>query len=412
MDTEVPTPMNGKLKILIVEDVPFDAEMIERELRKADFQFVSHRVETREEYLKALEEFIPDLILSDHSLPQFDSMSALEIVKEKCPEVPFVLITGSVSEEFAVECMKAGVDDYILKSSLVRLPTAIKSIFSKRKIIRERDIIESLNNRLRRASESLREINRDLVDSIVYAKQIQEAVLPEQSIMQKYFPNSFLIYEPKNIVSGDFYWFAEQDDKLIVAVVDCTGHGVPGAFMSVMANNFLNSIVYAKGISEPAEILNELNINIRKSLKQDKEGSTSRDGMDIAICSIDKKSGKIMFSGANRPLFYLKDNTLGIIRGDKYSIGGLQEMNTKNFTTHELYMNDVDDIYLFTDGYMDQFGGTKEKKFLCKRFRQILSLICNRSMHEQKKILLDTFVKWKGKMEQTDDICILGIRLV
>lgn len=403
--------MTGKLKILILEDVPFDAEMIERELSKANFDFISRRVDTRNGFIQAIDEFMPDIVLSDHSLPQFDSMSALSIVKEKCPEVPFILITGSVSEEFAVECMKAGVDDYILKASLIRLPTAIKSIFSKKKIIRERDVIESLNNRLRRASESLKETNRDLVDSIVYAKQIQEAVLPEQNSMQKYFPNSFLIYEPKNIVSGDFYWTAEQNGKLIIAVVDCTGHGVPGAFMSMMGNNFLNTIVYVKNIIEPAEILNELNIAIRKSLKQDKIGSSSRDGMDVAICSIDLKNKVLTFAGANRPLFYLKNNALTIIKGDKFSIGGLQDAHGKVFKNHKIEMSEVDDLYMFTDGYIDQFGGSSDKKFLCKRFRQMLSLFCDRTMAEQKRLLLETFRKWKGNMEQTDDICIVGIRL-
>lgn len=399
------------MKILIVEDVPFDAELIERVLQKEGFHFSSRRVETRDGFIQALDEFLPDLILSDHSLPQFDSMSAFSIVKEKCPEVPFVLVTGSVSEEFAVECMKAGVDDYILKSSLVRLPSSINNIFSKKKIIKERDIVESLNKRLKRVSENLKETNRDLVDSIVYAKQIQEAVLPEHTLLEKYFPNSFIIYEPKNIVSGDFFWIAERNNKLIIAVADCTGHGVPGALMSMMGNNFLNEAVHMKNKTQPSQILKELNVSLRNALKQDREESSSRDGMDIAICTVDPRKGILEFAGANRPFYYIKNQTLHIIKGDKQSIGGLQENIATNFTDNRFILDEIDEFYLFTDGYTDQFGGKDEKKFLSKRFREIIATYSQEPMIMQKEILLNSLRNWQGQMEQTDDICVLGVRV-
>lgn len=403
--------MDKTLKILIVEDVPFDAELIERVLQKEGFLFVSKRVDTREDFIQALDSFLPDLILSDHSLPQFDSMSAFKIVKEKYPEIPFVLVTGSVSEEFAVECMKAGVDDYILKSSLVRLPPSIKNILSKKKIIKEKDIVESLNKRLKKVSENLKEMNRDLVDSIVYAKQIQEAVLPDHSLIEKYFPNSFLIYEPKNIVSGDFFWIAEQNNKIIVAVVDCTGHGVPGALMSMMGNDFLNEVVFIKNKTQPSQILKELNISLRKALRQDREGSSSRDGMDIAVCTIDYRKGILEFAGANRPFMYTKNQNIHVIKGDKKSIGGLQEDTKISFTDNRFILDEIDNFYLFTDGYTDQFGGKKEKKFLSKKFRETILMYNEESMPNQKKALLNELRHWQGNMEQTDDICVLGVRV-
>lgn len=403
--------MDKILKILILEDVPFDAELIERILQKGGFHFLSQRVDTKEEFVKALDDFHPDLILSDHSLPQFDSMSAFNIVKEKYPEIPFVLVTGSVSEEFAVECMKAGVEDYILKSSLVRLPPAIKNIFSKRKIIKERDKVENLNKRLRKLSDDLKEINRDLVDSITYAKQIQEAVLPEYGMIEKYFPNSFLIYKPKNIVSGDFFWIAEHQNKIVLAVADCTGHGVPGALMSIMGNNFLNEAVYMKNKTQPSLILHELNTALRKVLKQDREESANRDGMDIAICTIDPRKGILEFAGANRPFIYIKNQTINILRGDKHGIGGIQDTVNITFSDNRFMLHEIDEFYLYTDGYTDQFGGKDEKKLLSKRFRETLLKNCHETMPNQKKALLKTLKDWRGGMEQTDDICVLGIRV-
>lgn len=405
--------MNSQLRILLLEDTVSDAELIKRVLQKSDISFDSYRVDSKDTYIKALNDFSPDLVLSDHSLPQFDSISAFKILKEKSPHIPFILVTGSVSEEFAVECMKAGVEDYILKSSLVRLPAAINNVLSKNKIILERQYVENLNNKLYETTKSLKAINQDFVDSIMYAKQIQKALLPNDIVLEKYFPNSFLIYEPKNIVSGDFYWVSEENQKIIIAVADCTGHGVPGALMSVMGINFLNNIIHVKGKTKPAEILYDLNYFIRKSLKQDQITSTNRDGMDIAICTFNYENKTLEFSGANRPLFFTKNQELHLIKGDKLSIGGLQEdiANDKYFTNVSIPFDEIETLYLFTDGYYDQFGEEKGKKFLCKQLRALLSRFSDINIKNQKEILMTTLRKWQGNLEQTDDICVVGINI-
>lgn len=251
--------------------------------------------------------------------------------------------------------------------------------------------------------------NRDILDNLLYARRIQDAILPEIRLIYETLKESFIIYWPKDIVSGDFYSFSQRDGKVILAAADCTGHGVTGAFMSMIGSSVLNQIINERGITRPSEILNYLNSGISDALKQ-RENDVS-DGMDIALCTFDLKNLHLQFAGANRPLWIFRNGELMEIKPDKMAIGGFRVMNEASFTNHEMRLQQGDTIYLFTDGFADQFGGIKGKKLLSKNLREILISIQPLSMREQEKRLTTVFGEWKGSMNQVDDVLVIGIRI-
>lgn len=256
--------------------------------------------------------------------------------------------------------------------------------------------------------------NKDITDSINYAKRIQTAILPSIENIQKHLPDSFIIYQPKDIVSGDFYWFTEKENYFIVAIADCTGHGVPGAFMSMIGNDILTQIVIEKGITTPNLILSQLHDGVKKSLKQDTNESETKDGMDIAIISFDKKNySSIQYSGALRPLWLLKKNTTEIIeyKADKHSIGGAYSESTSEFTNHTIKLEKGDSLYLSTDGYADQFGGEFGKKMMTKNMKELIVSIQSKNMSEQKNILEAHFKSWKQNKDQVDDVLVFGVSI-
>ena len=252
--------------------------------------------------------------------------------------------------------------------------------------------------------------NKDITDSINYAKKIQEAMLPALAQIQKAFPESFVVYQPKDIVSGDFYWFSERDSKIFIAAVDCTGHGVPGAFMSMIGNDMLYDAVADKGLNKPGEVLASLNQQVKHSLKQNDADSGSRDGMDAALCIFDKNFKSLSFAGANRPLYLVRNREIQITGPTKSSIGGLTD-SEHVFQSHEFNLEKGDTLYIFTDGFCDQFGGDAGKKFTTKRFRELLLGLQPSAMEEQGKILRATFKNWKSLTEQIDDVLVIGIRI-
>lgn len=252
--------------------------------------------------------------------------------------------------------------------------------------------------------------NQHIVDSINYAQKIQAAILPDLSEIQKSLSNAFVLYLPKDIVSGDFFWQSKVDDKIIFVAGDSTGHGVPGAFMSMLGITFLNSIVNQKKITDPAEILNNLRENIINSLKQKRDSSKLKDGMDIAVCSINTKDSTIKFSGANNPMILIRNNEVEVFKGDKMPVAIFEKM--VSFSNKEIELKPNDSIYVFSDGIVDQFGGEKGKKFMIKRLKSILVEINHQPMEKQKEIILDEFNKWKGNEDQVDDVVMLGVKIL
>jgi serine phosphatase RsbU (regulator of sigma subunit)/ligand-binding sensor domain-containing protein len=264
---------------------------------------------------------------------------------------------------------------------------------------------------LQQKSEIIEVAYNDIKSSINYAKRIQEAILPLNDEIKKYFPESFILFKPRDVVSGDFYWFMKTAGKTVIACVDCTGHGVPGAFMSMIGNTLLNEIVVEKNITQPNQILNLLHERVRQSLKQDMENTETRDGMDIAICVIDDTKELLQYAGANRSLVIIRDHSLIELKADKQPIGGDQMEQDRVFKNNEFKLHKSDTIYMTTDGFADQFGGEKGKKFMVKRLHQLLIDLNGKKMDEQRTLLKNTIEHWQGNLEQVDDILVIGINI-
>lgn len=248
--------------------------------------------------------------------------------------------------------------------------------------------------------------NKDVMDSMLYAKRIQKAMLPNDDSIKSIFPEYFLFYQPKDIVSGDFYWVHENENYRFVAVGDCTGHGIPGCMMSVLGINLLIEIVENKRITNPETILNELRNGILLAFDKEGKGTEHKDGMDFALIRVNKKKNSYVFSGAQNSMYHLTPDTLAIRLSDKQPIGYSHSMEW--FNQHEFEYEPGDMLVLFTDGFADQFGGPKNKKFRYKNFQQLLLINQTKDL---EKVLSKTFYEWKGELEQVDDICVLGIRL-
>lgn len=263
---------------------------------------------------------------------------------------------------------------------------------------------------LQLANDEIGMKNKNITDSINYAKHIQLAVLPEKELLTQYFPDSFVLYKPKDIVSGDFFWIHPSENKIWFAVADCTGHGVPGAFMSVLGSSQLTNAVTESPHSTPSEILHRIDHGIRKQLHQDKAGSGSRDGMDIALCTWDQKKRELIFAGANRPvIIYRNTAQLEFLLPQKTAIGGMVD-EEKNFSDQCIVLEKNNALYLYTDGFPDQFGGPKGKKFKSAQFRDLLVKFSSADMEHTGMELDQMFDEWKGELEQVDDVCVLGIR--
>jgi serine phosphatase RsbU (regulator of sigma subunit)/PAS domain-containing protein len=261
----------------------------------------------------------------------------------------------------------------------------------------------------KQSEETIREKNKDITDSINYAKKIQRAILPSEEFLLGHFEEAFVLYRPKDIISGDFYWYSVSGEHFIFACADCTGHGVPGALMSMIGSNLLSHIVSEREIITPGGALLELDRRVRKALKQDEE-TDSKDGMDIAFCSLHVKNRVLHYSAANRPLIIIRKGEIMEYAPSKFPVGG-QFQQEKAFGENEIILEEGDVIYAFTDGITDQFGGPKGKKWMKKRFLETLLGFQQLSMQEQKAELLKAFDEWKGALEQVDDVLVMGIRV-
>lgn len=279
-----------------------------------------------------------------------------------------------------------------------------------KELVKEKEKVEQFNKEVINQKAIIEEKNKDITDSINYAKHIQESILPLKDKIYQAFPDSFILYMPKDIVSGDFYWFSEVEGKSLIAAVDCTGHGVPGAFMSVIGHTLLSQIVNVKKITDPALVLNQLHIEIRRALKQENLDSSARDGMDVALCCYDKETNILSYAGAFRPLYHVRGEILEEIKGDRFPIGGIQMEEKREFTSKTVSLEKGDSIFMFTDGYIDQFGGEQGKKFLARRFKDIIFSVSMKKMKEQAEIFEKKFINWRSNLEQIDDVLVIGIR--
>ncbi|CAN5820003.1 hypothetical protein BH11BAC7_BH11BAC7_12460 [soil metagenome] len=273
------------------------------------------------------------------------------------------------------------------------------------------ELLAVQNSEIQHQKNIIEEKNKDITDSIHYAQRIQNAILPSKEQMKSIFPESFVLFRPKAIVSGDFYWFEESGDYKLFSVVDCTGHGVPGAMLSVVGHNFLNKAVHDEKLIMPDKLLQFLNENISKMLRQKHEDKIIQDGMDIAMCAYHEKSRTLYYSGSFNSLYHVRNGVLNEIKSDKIFIGNHYEEPDKKYTLHSIKAEKDDLFYVFSDGFADQFGGPSGKKFKYKAFQELLRSMQNENMQTQEECLSVAFEKWKRDLDQVDDVCVIGVRV-
>lgn len=279
----------------------------------------------------------------------------------------------------------------------------------KEEIIAQRDEIMAQKDMVVEQRDQIFKQKKSITDSIQYARRIQRAVLPAEIEFSECFKEYFILYLPKDIVSGDFYWLKKIDQYAILAAADCTGHGVPGAFVSLLGISFLNELVQKKEIDTAAAVLNQLRQHVKNSLNQRNETDENKDGMDLALIAIDMQTLEMQYAAANNPIYLLRNNDLQVLEPDKMPIGAY--LNEAPFKNHQIQLQKDDIIYLFSDGYADQFGGNMGTKFMRKFFKELLFEIHSYPLPQQKQILLDRFEDWRGDYEQIDDIMVLGVKI-
>ena len=301
---------------------------------------------------------------------------------------------------------------YIFYGAIVLSVVCLFVKWEKRSLIVTRRLLKDKEHVLKLVAEqkaSLEMREKEITDSLIYAQRIQEALLPSELFFRKYIKDSFIFYRPKDIVSGDFYWIGEKRGKIFIVAADCTGHGVPGAIMSMIGLEIIEKTINDELLETPSKILSVLDKGLEKTFSRAKNiGTIIRDGMDLGLCVIDKSKRKAYYAGAFFPLYMIRNNSLNEIKGDKIIIG----MNSDGleFADHEIDIQEDDVFYLFSDGYVDQFGGEERKKFMYRRFRHLLLTIHRFPVEDQKSILDENLKSWMGDTSQVDDIMVLGFK--
>ncbi len=377
------------------------------------------------------------VIVSDHIMPGMKGDELLINVHNRLPRTLSIMLTGQADAGAVGNALNnANLYRYISKpwdetDLKMTITEALRRYFQDKKIEEQNTELEKLLHQLRQYNETLEEkvnertalINEqkeeitaqrdllarqkdDITDSIVYASLIQQALLSRPEVLLRNFPQHFILFKPRNIVSGDFYWFKQIDNSIYIAVADCTGHGVPGAFMGTLGISLLNDALNNCDIKSPEMVLEELRIRIKTSLHQER----TQDGMDIALCLIDMETKKAKFSGANNPLYLIRNAELIEYKGDRMPIG-IYPKDDQNFTCHEIQLKSDDSIYIFSDGYVSQFGGDKSFKYSAKRFQEALLNIQDLHMESQKQVLEQNLSEWQGNQNQVDDILVIGIKI-
>ena len=359
------------------------------------------------------------LVIADQRMPEMTGIEFLERIKIEYPDCIRMVLTGYTDVEAIIQAINKGrVYRYItkpwnkddLKLTIDRALETFNLKRQNRKLFADlEEANQTLEKKVIERTKKIESQGREITDSIQYASRIQRALLPPKEELDTLLPSYFILNKPRDIVSGDYYWLAQKKDKVIVAVADCTGHGIPGAFMSILGLAYLNEILNQTAALRANEILNQLRGQIIKSLHQTGKVDEARDGMEIALCVIDFNKQKLQYSGAFRPLYLIRDNELLEFKGDSMPIG-IYHSEELSFNNEELNFMDNDIIYMFSDGYVDQLGGSDRKTFKSRKFKQLLIDIHQKPLQEQKGILETEYEQWKQNIEQIDDILVMGIR--
>ncbi len=415
--------MENDFKILIVDDISKSLEVLKAILSITDYKLYTSK--SGQEALHLLQRKNIDLILLDISMPDMDGFEVCRRIKKdpKTEEIPVIFITARTEVDDIVKGFEVGGIDYINKpvnaeELLQRVKTHLKAKLQRDIIIEQNNELKKYNKRINLLAQELKEKNKELISSINYAKFIQRATMPSEQYLSQYLPENFIIYIPRDIVSGDFYWIKQIKEQIIVAAVDCTGHGVPGALLSMLGITYLNEIVanyHSTKEIQANDILNFLRDRIKGTLSQEDSDRPTRDGMDIALGIIDIHSKKMQYAGAHNPLYlirYIEEENkyeLHHYKADAMPIAS--HLRERPFTNNYIQLKANDQIYMFSDGYIDQFGGEYGHKFFAKKFKRLLLKNASKSLQEQKQILLETYEQWKGYFPQIDDILVIGFKI-
>ncbi len=437
---------NAQKSLLLAEEINLKVQMVNASEILSDIYATQQRFDQAYEQM-VLHQIIEEELFSEENAKIINDLQTSYELEKKQKEIDLLnkdrFIRGLIIAAAVVGLVLLLLLAFILyranrnkrlANSLLRLQNA-EIIQQKEEILAQRDAIEAQRDQIETQHREIVHKTQNIESSIQYALRIQQAMLPYDDTINQELPLHFIFYKPRDLVSGDFYWYASVDQrphlsarddireppstfttqshkKVIFTAIDCTGHGVPGAFMSMIGDALLNQIVMDKRLTEPNLILNEMHWGIRKALKQSE--THNRDGMDMTLCVIDKESKTIEFAGAKNPLIYVKNNELTEVKTDVFSVGGWLEADDKprNYKKHQISYADAPiTLYMFTDGYQDQFGGPKNKKFMRKRFRELLFKIHQEPMAYQRDILDKTFHEWTGEQRQMDDILVIGLKL-
>ena len=358
------------------------------------------------------------LVITDQRMPDMTGVQFLEQIIPLYPDCIRMILTGFSDVKAITQAINKGrVYRYItkpwskeeFKSTMDRALEVYNLKQDNKKLILDlKEANQNLEQKVINRTRQIEQQKKDITDSIHYASRIQSALLPPEKELDRLLPSYFILNKPRDIVSGDYYWVSQKDNKVIIAVADATGHGVPGAFMSILGIAFLNEIIIKTEKVIANEILNELREKLTRSLHQTGSKGEARDGMEMALCVVDFQRNKLQYSGALRPLYFIRNNELNEIKGDFMPIG-VYDDDENSFSNKELHFRDDDRLYLFSDGYVNQIGGPGRKTFRSQNFKQLLLDIHQRPLPEQKQSLEKVYEEWKHDMDQVDDIMVMGL---
>jgi len=408
-----------KYIVLTVDDIPKSLQILGNILdeHKIDISFAT----SGKQAILLAETNLPDLILLDISMPEMDGYEVCKKIRasETTKEIPVIFLTAHTETQNIIEGFNSGGQDYVTKpfnpeELLARVFTHIELKNKRLELKKQTKELSELNLQLKDQKNEISQKNKFLTDSIGYAQIIQNSLLSHIDKLKTYFPNSFIFFRPKDIVSGDFYFFdkierpeSEYHANSVIAAADCTGHGVPGALLTVLGITLLKQMIVYDKQANPAEILYRLNHEITNTLANTDNTERSQDGMDIAICNIDTKKNLLTFSGCKRSIYLIRNKQLTEIRGSIHSVGGYYDKDKKEFKNQYFALEKGDRIYMFSDGFTDQFGGERNKKFTSKRFRNLLIDSSVLPINEQFDAVNQTWLNWKENNEQVDDVLLL-----
>ncbi|MEN8121084.1 MAG: SpoIIE family protein phosphatase [Bacteroidota bacterium] len=443
-----------KAVILCVDDEKVVLTSLKAQLKNEfDKKYTVETAESGEEAIEIVNELLKEkielpVVIADQIMPGMKGDEFLTEIYQISPQTHNIMLTGQANAEAVGKAVnQAHLYRYISKpwdatDLNLTIAEAVRSFFKDKTIKTQNEELEKLVNQLKEYSEELEEkvkerttevvrqqnvlkknlekielLNQELknknisiTDSIEYAKLIQDALLPPEAYINELLHDNFILFKPKDIVSGDFYWVRQINEYIIIIAADCSGHGVPGAFMSMLGISFINEIVRKREITQANQVLNELRKEVKKTLRQTGKKGQPLEGMDMAICVINTKNNSMQYAGAYNSLYMIRNNKLDEIVADRMPVGMyLKEEHT--FTNHNIEIQTGDIFYIYTDGYADQFGGEKNNKYSIKAFRSLLIDIHQKTMIEQRRILNQTIENWKKGQDQLDDILVMGFRV-